>query len=198
MQEKNSLLSQINAASCQASKQSLTSLLDIVRSRLRVLRRGESSRKRRWKTKKAKEAFLKNPYEAGKNILDPICTANLECTQSKLDLFKASNLSDKLCNNPLPPLEDLPPPPILTVDSKFYNFKYEDFLAILNTRRNTSSPGLNMIPYKVYKNCPRIASFLFKIFQSGFKTNNIPISSYPGCSFCTCFHYEMNLRFPDQ
>ena len=36
-----------------------------------LLRRSESSRKRRWKIKKANQQFLKNPYQAGKAVLDP-------------------------------------------------------------------------------------------------------------------------------
>ena len=53
--------------------------------------------------------------------------------------------------------------------------RYQDLLPILNARRNASSPGINMIPYKVYKKCPRITSFLFKIFKSCLKLSNVPI-----------------------
>ena len=37
------------------------------------------------------------------------------------------------------------------------------------------SPGLNGIPYKVYKKYPRISKFLFKVFQACFKRCEIPI-----------------------
>ena len=46
---------------------------------------------------------------------------------------------------------------------------------ILSSRRNASAPGLNGIPYKVYKKCPRISKFLFKVFQACFKRCEIPI-----------------------
>ena len=49
------------------------------------------------------------------------------------------------------------------------------FFAILATRRNASAPGLNGIPYKVYKKCPKTSKFLFKIFQACFKRCQIPI-----------------------
>ena len=48
-------------------------------------------------------------------------------------------------------------------------------MEILSLRRNASSPGLNGISYKVYKKCPRISKFLFKIFQACFKRCEIPI-----------------------
>ena len=41
--------------------------------------------------------------------------------------------------------------------------------------KNFSAPGLNGIPYKVYKKCPKIRKFLFKIFQTCFKRCEIPI-----------------------
>ena len=72
-------------------------------------------------------------------------------------------------------LEGLPPEPFLL--KKFNNscFSDNDFLEILSSRRNASAPGLNGIPNKVYKRCPRISKFLFKIFQACFKRCEIPI-----------------------
>ena len=118
---------------------------------------------------------MKNPYTAGKEVLDPKCNIQFQCSKSSLDSFKSLSLSDNNCFTPLPPLEGLPPDPIISHAFNSSNLTWEDFLIILNSRRNASSPGINMIPYKVYKKCARITSFLFKIFQSSFKTSNIPI-----------------------
>ena len=49
------------------------------------------------------------------------------------------------------------------------------FFEISSTRRNASAPGLNGIPYKVYKKCSKINKFLFNIFQACFKRREIPI-----------------------
>ena len=54
-------------------------------------------------------------------------------------------------------------------------FSYDDFLEILSSRRNVSAPSLNGIPCKVYKKCPRISKFLFKMFQACFKRCEILI-----------------------
>ena len=116
VKEKNTLLHQIKAANSQADKLSLGSLLDNVRARLRVLRRGESSRKRRWKIKQANQAFLKNPFEAGKKVLDPICNKVLQCTSSQLDFTKSKNLYDEKKNRPLTSLSGLPEHPTLSSD----------------------------------------------------------------------------------
>ena len=55
------------------------------------------------------------------------------------------------------------------------SLKYKDFLTLLATRRNASSSGLNSIPYKVYKKCPQINTFLFNVFKSCLKNCVVPI-----------------------
>lgn len=53
--------------------------------------------------------------------------------------------------------------------------KFKDFLDVLKSRRNGSAPGVNKIPYKVYKLCPQISSFLFNLFKSCVNRSFIPI-----------------------
>ena len=53
--------------------------------------------------------------------------------------------------------------------------KIDEFESIVQSRRNAFSPGINQIPYKVYKKCPRIASFLFRIFCSCQRNSIIPV-----------------------
>ena len=84
---------------------------------------------------------------------------------------------DKNYDIPLDNLEDLPPEPSLLkkVNKIFLEIFLKVFLEILLTRRNASAPGINGIPYKVYKRCSKISKFLFKIFQACFKRCEIPI-----------------------
>ena len=76
-------------------------------------------------------------------------------------------------NCPLLPLKSLPPAPS-SFNLISSNLQRDDFLAVLSSRRNASSPGFNMIPYKVYKKYLRILSFLFKIFQSYIARSLVP------------------------
>ena len=84
---------------------------------------------------------------------------------------------DKNYDIPLDNLEDLPPEPSLLkkVNKIFLEIFLKVFLETLLTRRNASAPGINGIPYKVYKRCSKISKFLFKIFQASFKRREIPI-----------------------
>ena len=72
-------------------------------------------------------------------------------------------------------MEGLPPEPLLLKKFKKSSFSYDEFFAILATRRNASAPGLNGIPYKFYKKCPKTRQFLFKIFHACLERCEIPM-----------------------
>ena len=142
---------------------------------LRNIRKGEHNRKKRWKIKNANKSFFQNPYQAGKNILDPKCNIKLTVDKGTLDKHKASSVADPLHNIPLPPLKDLPEQPNILKGFNTSKFNFSDFMRFVNSRRNSSSPGINMIPYRVYKKCPQICSFLFNIFGLCLKHCFVPV-----------------------
>ena len=156
-------------------KAALEQLLSQVKSKIKLLRRAENGRKKRWKFKKAQAAFRSNPYRAGKSLIDPKCSTTLQVEQSVLDSHKSSSVSDKFFDIPLRALEGLPESPSISKPFSLVALKYDDFVSILNTRRNSSAPGYNVIPYKVYKKCTKINSFLFNVFKSCVKNCVIPI-----------------------
>ena len=104
--EKNTLLRQIASMSNLVQKAALEQLLSQVK--IKLLRRAENGRKKRWKFKKAQAAFRSNPYRAGKSLLDPKCSTTLQVEQSVLDSHKSSSVSDKFFDIPLRALEGLP------------------------------------------------------------------------------------------
>ena len=123
--------------------------------------------------KRAKNEFNINPFKAGKNLSDSKCYCSLKVDQETLDQQKSPNLIDNNYDIPLGNLEG-PERPLLKKSNKSC-FSFADFFEILSSRRNASAPGLNGISYKVYKKCPKISKFLFKIFQTCFKRCEIPI-----------------------
>ena len=69
VKEKNEILSQIKHTTDQGEISHLKTVLEFVRARLRLLRRGESSRKKRWKLKQARNCFKKTLMKLGKKSL---------------------------------------------------------------------------------------------------------------------------------
>ena len=175
VKEKNQLNCQIEACIDLEQKSALELLLQDVRTRLRAIRKGENSRKKRWRRRQAMKSFFKNPYQAGKDVLDPKCYNALSVEQDILDSFKASSVSDPLRDEPLPHLDGLPANPEISVPFDVSLLKFDDFLSLLYSRRNGSKAGVNMLPYKAFKKCPQTASYLFKIYRSCVKLHVVPV-----------------------
>ena len=144
--EKKSLKNQINICDDRSAQQPLQALLKGVVAKLRNIRRGERNRKRCWKIKNANKSFFRNPYIAGKSILDPKCNIKLNVDKDTLDKHKASSVNDPLHNIPLPPLGDLPEPPSFLRDFNTSQFNFSDFMRIVNSRCNSSSPFIKSVP----------------------------------------------------
>ena len=102
--------------------------------------------------KQANNLFLKNPCLASKRVLDPRCYVNLSTDKNTMDQHKSSVVFDPFNNVPQPPLDGLPPAPPICKSFTSENLSFSEFKKVLNSRRNGSAPGINMIPYK-YINC---------------------------------------------
>ena len=153
--EKNTLLKQIASMSNLVQKAALEQLLSQVKSKIKLLRRAENGRKKRWKFKKAQAAFRSNPYRAGKSLLDPKCSTTLQVEQSVLDSHKSSSVSDKFFDIPLCALEGLPESPSISKPFSLVALKYDDFVSILNTRRNASPLDITLSHTKSIKSAPK-------------------------------------------
>ena len=175
VKEKNALLAKLTLAANPQEISALQDLLAPVRQKIKSLRRGEKQRKKRWRFKKAQKSFKSNPYKAGKELLDPKTNICLSINQSVLDKHKSETVSDKNYNTMLEHLEGLSANPVIKSPFICKTFDFDDFQKILLSRRNKSSPGLNAIPYKVYKKCTQLSSFLFKIFTSCLKHEIVPL-----------------------
>ena len=130
---------------------SLIEPLAPIKDKIRNFSRAEKHWNRRCLFKKLQQKFHKNPYQAGKELLDSKSDAKLTVDQSTLDKFKSASVEDKFYDVPLNPLEGLPSPPNLKVPFSSKSLSFDEFSTILASRRNASCPGLNSILYKVYK-----------------------------------------------
>ena len=110
----------------EEEKEGLYSLLESVRVRLRNLRKKENKRKKRWKANTAFRDWKRNPFQAGKDVLDPKCDTNLKCARSVLDAFKLVTVSDALVDSSLSPIDGLPPSPSISIPFDSSSFKLKD------------------------------------------------------------------------
>ena len=173
--QKNSLIGSIESASCKDDRDSFSEVLTLVQTKLRKLRRAEKKLKNKCSFTKSARNFYSNPYKTGKEILNPSSTTRLTFDKEALDASRQKTLSDQLASIPLDSLEGLPPPPKITSSLSGGPFTWPEFQALLKTRRNSSAPGLNSIPYKVYKCCELLARYLLNILRCVLNTQDIPV-----------------------
>ena len=175
VKEKNALLAKISLTADPLQVAALKHLLIPIQEKIKSLRRSEKHRKKRWLFKKSQKAFKSDPYQAGKNLLDPRSNVSLTVDQATLDHYKKNIVKDEHRDITLEAFDGLPDNPVLKSPFSSKSFSREQFVQVINSRRNKSAPGLNRIPYKVYKKCEKIRSFLYDIFSSCLKHCIIPL-----------------------
>ena len=157
--KENLLLKDLESVVDPLKKVELLGLLESVISRLRSLHKYEHKRKARWKRKQANNLFNKNPCLASKRVLNPRCYVKLSTDKNIVDQHKSSAVFDPFNSAPLPPLVRLPPAPPI----------YQSFASEWFCSWNQHDP------YKVYKLCPNICDYLFRLFKSCFKNCVAPV-----------------------
>ena len=93
-----------------------------------------------------RKSFKANP-KCGKDLLSPKNFSKLSIPTADLDRILKALHSDPSRDIPLPPLEGLPDPPVVKAKFDAAPFSFESFEGILQSRRNGSRPGPNVIPY---------------------------------------------------
>ena len=172
---KKQTIVNIKCATSQSQIEGLHQILNKCKADIRVLRKNEHSRKKRWNKKKQRENFKRNPWVTGKNLLRPKENVSPAVPLEVLDNFLLKSTSDTNKYVPLTPLDGLPDAPQVKVPFNSTRFNYNDFEKLIKSRRNSSKPGSNGIPYKVYKRCTMISCFLFDIFCRCSRNGIVPI-----------------------
>ena len=120
--------------------------------------------------------FKKNPYTFGRDLLrdedaqrgEPTFTqadAEAHFTKTYADVDRDQPFSD------LPGLDHVAPP---SQPFDVSPLTRSEFNAVLKSKSNGSAPGMNGIPYLVYKRCPHAADQLFRQSKSCLKSGSTP------------------------
>ena len=172
--EKNALVRDL--AVCELSnRDALADLLETVRGKLRANRRSERRMRRRNQCRAAFRLFKRDPFSAGRQVLDAKTNTRLEVSQQVLDAHLSEVCHDPLKDIPLQPLEGLPPTPKVKRKFPTGGFDRSQFLTAVKKKRNKSAPGLNRIPYTVYKKCSNLADYLFIIINTAYLSKCVPL-----------------------
>ncbi|KAL3972927.1 tetraspanin-7 [Sarotherodon galilaeus] len=146
-QELKSLRQQFKAAS-EKERGPLAELRSIIRKRLMTLRRAEWHRRRRKERARRRAAFLANPFGFTKQLLGEKHSGYLVCSKAEVDHYLKETYSDESREQDLGPCQAL-----INPSAPEQEFDGEE---PIKRARASSAPGPHGVPYKVYKNCPRL------------------------------------------
>jgi len=114
--------------------------------------------------------FLRDPHRFAKRLLSPPVTGKPSFTKATADDYFREAYSDCDRSYSYQPPFDMPRParPKHAFDIKFATL--EEFSEICRQKSNGSAPGLNGIPYLLYKRCDQVRSLLERVWVE----RNIP------------------------
>ncbi|XP_061772124.1 uncharacterized protein LOC133562186 [Nerophis ophidion] len=143
----------------------LAELRCIICKKLITFRRAEWHRRRRKERSRRRAAFLANPFGVTKQLLGQKRSGRLACSKAEVDHHLKQIYSDGCREQDLGPCRSLinPPTPTLDFDGKEPGWK--EIQEVVRRARTSSAPGPSGVPYKVYKNCPRLLHRLWRILK---------------------------------
>ena len=75
----------MRACNNEVERAGLEEIMVEIKNQTRKVKRANNSIKKRWRRKKARERFYRNPYEAGKELLEPQTKMELKVSQEELN-----------------------------------------------------------------------------------------------------------------
>ena len=162
-------------ASSEDEKAGISCIQAELKAKWKALRTAEYNRKRRWRRRKLRSTFFKDPFKVAKEILSPKISSEPAVSKETLDDFLKETYSDEKRDIPLGELKGLPElthPTGEFDNSKLSIFKLQN---VLKKKRNASRPGPNQIPYKVYKKCPELMKYLLRVIIRVVNEKKIPL-----------------------
>ena len=140
----------------QDEKVGLKELRDQQRKELATLRRAENLRIKSKKNAKRRAAFVANPYQFSKRLMDKEKSGAIANSIEEVQEYIRSVHSDPEKQIPLgdcPRTEDEEP---TSTQFDVSEPKLSEIKDVVKKARSSTAPGPNGIPYKVYKMCPQL------------------------------------------
>lgn len=158
----------------QEERVGLKELRDIQRRELASLKRAENLRMKSRKKAKTRAAFVANPYKFSKQILDKERTGSVTNSLDEVQNYLRTVHSDPERHVPLGECKriEAEPPPTTQFDES--EPKLSEVKETLKKARNSSAPGPNGIPYRVYKMCPRLTRRLWLLLKAIWRKEKVP------------------------
>lgn len=129
------------------------------------LRRAEWHRRRRKERARKRAAFISNPFRFTKQLLGEKRSGRLTCSKDEIDRHLRDTFCDRSREQDLGHCQDLIDPPIPTLGFDVKEPSWKEIQEVIKKARASSAPGPSGVPYRVYKNCPKLLHRLWRILK---------------------------------
>jgi hypothetical protein len=134
-----------------------------------------SKQKSQWQKVQAERAFKRNPHKYAQNLFDgESLNGSPTFSQKEAEDYFQSLYHDECRSDDFSPLEGMerPPPPTHPFFDEPPQFR--EVKRHSRSKRSNACPGLNTLPYLIYKKCDAILRTAHKIFLKIFRDKDIP------------------------
>ncbi|XP_059199347.1 uncharacterized protein LOC131979398 [Centropristis striata] len=165
LREELKLLKRQYKKAGEVERAGLADLRAILRKQLLTLRRAEFHRRRRKERARKRTAFLANPFKLTKQLLGQKRSGRLTCSKDTINDHLKATYSDPIREQPLDPCDALTIPPEPTLEFNLKEPCPSEVEDVVRRARSSSAPGPSGVPYKVYKNCPKLRHRLWRALK---------------------------------
>lgn len=132
-----------------------------------------SKKKQSTQDVRERQRFLRDPHAYAKRLLNPPVTGKPAFSKEVANEYFRTTYHDSNRSFVYKPV-DVPRPPLPTHSFDLHFANFDEFSKICRSRSNGSAPGLNGIPYLLYKQCTEVRRWLWKILSRVWKDRVIP------------------------
>jgi hypothetical protein len=154
-------------------KEGLEELRHVMRERLKSLRRAENSRQKGRDRARKRAQFISNPFEFLKKLLGDKRSGRLQCPREEVEKHLRETHNDPRRDEALEYCAGLLQPEEPTVAFDLAEPRWKEVEEVIRKARAASAPGPNGIPYRVYKNCQKVARRLWRLLKVAWKKNRM-------------------------
>ncbi len=149
----------------EVERAGLADLRATLRKQLLTLRRAEFHRRRQKERARKRAAFFANPFKLTKQLLGQKRAGRLTCSKDAINDHLKATYSDSIREQLLGPCDVLITPPEPSSDFDLKELRLREVEELVRRARSSSEPGPSGVPYKVYKNCPKLLHRLWRVLK---------------------------------
>ena len=155
-----------HAATGSEVRPALEELRGLLRVKLKALRRAEWHKQRGKERARKRTNFIANLFGFARKLLGDKRSGILESPVEEINAHLSNTFSDPSRDVELVNINSLisPEPPSVEFNDKPPTWK--EIQEVVKAARTSAAPGLNGVPYTVYKQCPGILKLLWKVLRT--------------------------------